>query len=628
VSTNKIESPDDRRAADRRAAPRRGNDHADQGSGQALLELRAILENATVGILFTRNRLLVRANPLFAQMFGYAENGFAGLPGRALYPSDAAYEALAVEAGPVLSAGLPFRTEAEMRRQDGSLFWCRLSAKAIDPRHPQEGTIWIMEDVTRERSAREALALAHEELELRVAERTAELSAANAKLQDEVFERLQAEQRVWHLAHHDALTGLPNRALLHDRLQHALTQAQRSQSRIAVMFLDLDRFKVINDTLGHEVGDELLKEVAQRLRGAVRAADTVARLGGDEFVVVLQDIADIDDAARVAEKIIAAFVPLVKIGSHELRASTSVGVSLYPEDGGEAYALMKCADTAMYHAKRSGRNQCHFFSARLSVAAQRQFHIEHRLINALEKGQLSLVYQPLIDFGTRAVCGMEALLRWHDPEEGEIAPSEFMPVAEETELILPIGEWALLHALRQNRLWQEVGRPFMPISVNLSPRQFRHKNLVDSIRRILAETGQPARLLELEITEATLAHDVDAARTRLADLAALGVRLAIDDFGIGYSNLIALKRFPVNKLKIDQSFVRDLCTDPEDAAITAAIVGLANGLGLDLLAEGVETTAQRDALLALGCRRFQGYLFARPQPAVNETLLFTPSGME
>jgi len=223
---------------------------------------------------------------------------------------------------------------------------------------------------------------------------------------------------------------------------------------------------------------------------------------------------------------------------------------------------------------------------------------------------------------------MEALLRWDDPEEGSIASAEFISVAEETDLIHPIGEWVLLNALRQNRRWQEAGRPLLPISVNLSPRQFRHKNLVSSIRRILAETGQPARLLELEITEATLAHDVDAARARLAELAALGVRLAIDDFGIVYSNLIALKRFPVNKLKIDRSFVRDLCTDAEDAAITAAIAGMAHGLGLDLLAEGVEMVAQRDALLALGCRRFQGYLFARPQPAVNETLLFSPTGME
>jgi diguanylate cyclase (GGDEF)-like protein/PAS domain S-box-containing protein len=622
MSLAKVESLDKRRAADRREVSRRGDEGATQPSGQALLELRAILENATVGILFTRNRTLVRANPLFAEMFGYAEHAFVGLPGRALYPSDVAYETLGAEAGPVLGAGQPFRTEVQMRRQDGSLFWCRMSAKAIDPRHPQDGTIWIMEDITREHAAREALVRAHEELEQRVVERTAELSAANAKLQEEVFERLQAEQRVWHLAHHDALTGLPNRALLHDRLQQTLTQAVRAQNRVAVMFLDLDRFKAINDTLGHEVGDELLKEVAQRLRGAVRAADTVARLGGDEFVVILQEIADVDDAARVAEKIIAAFVPLVKIGKHEVRASTSIGIALYPEDGDAAYALMKCADTAMYHAKRGGRNQFHFFSARLSVAARRQLHIEQRLLAALEQGQLSLVYQPVVDLGKRAVSGLEALLRWHDPIAGEdIPPAEFIPVAEESELILPIGEWVLLHAMRQNRLWQEAGGPLLPITVNLSSRQFRHKGLIGSLRAILAETGQPARLLELEIPEAALTHDADAARGRLEEFAALGVRLSIDNFGTGHSSLAALRHFPIGRLKIDRSCIHD-------PAIAAAAIGMARGLGLGIVAAGVETVTQRDSLRALGCQHFQGHLFARPQLATNTAMLFAPAGME
>jgi diguanylate cyclase (GGDEF)-like protein/PAS domain S-box-containing protein len=320
---------------------------------QALLELRAILENATVGILFTRNRTLVRANPVFAQMFGYAEHAYRGLPGRALYPSDAAYEEVGAEAGPVLAAGLPFRAEIEMRRQDGSLFWCRMSAKAIDPRRPQDGTIWIMEDITREHAQRE-------ELERRVAERTAELSAANAKLQEEIAERKLAEERIRHMAQHDALTGLPNRALLHDRLEQALTQARRHDHRVAVMFLDLDRFKAINDSLGHEVGDDLLREVAHRLRGVVRAADTVGRLGGDEFVVVLHEVADTAAAAHVAEKILAAFAVPVRVGPHELRASTSVGIALYPEDGDAAHDLVKRADAAMYRAKHGGRDRYHF----------------------------------------------------------------------------------------------------------------------------------------------------------------------------------------------------------------------------------------------------------------------------
>jgi len=353
----KIQSLAERRFAERRDAPRR---EADLVHPQALLEYRAILENATVGILFTRNRTLVRANPVFAQMFGYAGHAYMGLPGRALYPSDAAYETLGAEAGPVLAAGLPFRAEAEMRRQDGSLFWCRLSAKAIDPRRPQDGTIWITEDITHEHAQRAALARAHEELERRVVERTAELSAANAKLQEEIAERRLAEERIRHMAQHDTLTGLPNRALLADRLAQAVTQARRHDQRVAVMFLDLDRFKAINDTLGHEVGDGLLREVAHRLRGAVRAADTVGRLGGDEFVVVLHEVADAESTAQVAEKILAAFAAPVRVGAHSLTASTSIGIALFPEHADDATALLKCADMAMYLAKRDGRNRYHF----------------------------------------------------------------------------------------------------------------------------------------------------------------------------------------------------------------------------------------------------------------------------
>jgi diguanylate cyclase (GGDEF)-like protein/PAS domain S-box-containing protein len=742
-----------RQSSDRRQGPRRLADRVGAlPSSDVLRDLRAILENATVGILFTRNRKLERANPVFVQMFGFVGDGYVGQPGRVLYPSEADYDALGEKAGPVLAAGQSFRAEVEMRRQDGSIFWCRLSAKAVAPRQPQEGTIWILEDVnawreadrrlrqaltdqemifnnasvgimyvrdrivaranrkleeifgygrgemighsardfhisdasyqylatiaretlwrgetfvteweakrkdgshvwvrltgqreadagdrfdvvwifediTERRRAQEELRLAREELEQRVLERTAELTTANAQLQDEIFERMQAEQRIWHVAHHDALTGLPNRALLHDRLEQALVQAGRNQGRLAVMFLDLDRFKSINDTLGHEVGDELLKEVARRVRAAVRAADTVARLGGDEFVVVLHDIEDANDAARVAEKIVAAFVPPVQIGQHELRASTSVGIGLYPDDGEEIYALMKRADTAMYHAKRAGRNQFQFFSARMSAAAQRQFQIEHRLLAALEKGHLSLVYQPQVDYGRRAVCGMEALLRWRDPEEGDISPAEFIPIAEETDLIQPIGAWVLRQALEQNARWQATGRPALPVAVNLSPRQFRHKDLVAGVRTALAETGQPAHLLELELTETALAHDPDEACARLEELAAMGVRLSIDDFGTGYSSLVALKRFPVGKLKIDRDFVRDLCDDRNDAAIVAATIGLARGLELDILAEGVETTEQRDILLTMGCQHFQGYLFARPQPAENEAGIFTPEGL-
>ncbi len=591
---------------------------------QSLLELRAILDNATVGIMFTRNRQVVQANARVAEMFGYQCNDLIGLSGTELFPSLAAYEELGHVLVPLLKQRKGYRGELQMKRKDGSHFWCRISAKDIDPSRPLEGTIWIMEDVTEDRLIQQALRQSHEKLEQRVAERTADLLAANIKLQDEVFERMQTEQRVWKMAHHDALTGLPNRALLQDRLDQALVQALRYSYQVAVMFIDLDRFKEINDTLGHAVGDELLKEVAERLKVTVRAVDTVARLGGDEFVVVLNEVSGSDDAVLVAEKIIATLGQPVCIENHALHVTPSIGVSIYPDDCADAVQLMKNADTAMYHSKSAGRNTFRFFATAMNDEASRFFKLEHRLIAALERGELVLHYQSLVDLDRRAVCGMEALVRWFDPERGLISPAEFIPVAEESGLILTVGEWVLHQAMRQNRLWQEQGHPLIPISVNLSPRQFQQKSLVGTIRNILADTAQPAHLLELEITESTLMHDVNETLDKLKELAAMGVKLAIDDFGTGYSSLSYLKRFPVHKLKVDRSFVRDLCDDREDAAIAAAIIGLARNLDIDILAEGVENEQQLSMLLNFGCRKFQGYYFAHPMTPDKSALLFHP----
>jgi diguanylate cyclase (GGDEF)-like protein/PAS domain S-box-containing protein len=713
----------------------------------ALLELRAILENATIGILFSKNRLLVQANPLCAEMFGYTVEELVGLPGRVLYPTDEAYEALGAAAGPILAEGRPFQTEVTMSRKDGSTFRCRMSAKAVNPQRTQAGTIWIMEDVTADyengqrlrqalaeqemifdnaavgllyvrsrvvvrcnrkleelygyapgelvgkstvqlhpsreafdalgraatepirrgevfttecgarrkdgslfwvrvtghkapdagenfdvvwifediserRQAEEALRHANDELERRVLERTCELTEANQQLQKEIFERMQAEQRIWHVAHHDALTGLPNRTLLHDRLEQALAQAERDCHRVAVIFLDLDRFKSINDTLGHAVGDELLKQVACRLADSVRAVDTVSRLGGDEFVIILREIGGPDDAVLVADKIIHALSKPVTALGHALRATPSIGISIYPDDGAEVLQLMKNADTAMYYAKASGRNNFQFFARRMNEEATRFFRLEHQLRLAIESGQLLLHYQPQTELGAQAIGGMEALVRWRHPEQGMMSPAEFIPVAEETGMILPLGEWVLAEALHQNRRWQEAGYPLVPISVNLSPRQFRQKGLVQNIRQLLADTGQPGRLLELEITESSLMQDVDEALATLRELAGMGVRLAIDDFGTGYSSLSHLKRFPVHKLKIDQSFVRDLGVDRDDAAIVSAIAGLARALNLETLAEGVETREQIDMLASYGCTKFQGYFFSRPLPAEESDALF------
>jgi diguanylate cyclase (GGDEF)-like protein/PAS domain S-box-containing protein len=597
---------------------------AEERAHQAYDEQQIIFDNAAVGILFARDRMVQRCNRRLAEIFGYAPEELSGRSTRVFYLTEEDYQRHGTELLPVVTGGGTYVGELRVRHRDGHAFWVRATGRRVTGQAESVDLTWIFEDVTERHQAEEALLRAHEELEQRVVERTAELASANSQLQEEVFERMQAEQRIWHVAHHDSLTGLPNRALLHDRLQQALAKAQRSRHRVAVMFLDLDRFKSVNDSLGHAVGDELLKYVAARLTGVVRAVDTVSRLGGDEFVIVLEEAGSPDDVVQVAEKIIGALAPEVSIGGHKLRATPSIGISVFPDDAVEAFALMKNADTAMYHAKAAGRNNFQFFARKMNEQATHFFTLENKLRQAIEAGQLLLHYQPLINWPRRMVCGAEALVRWKDPDQGMIQPAEFIPIAEETGLIVPVGEWVLGAALRQNRLWQQQGRPLLPVSVNLSPRQFREKDLVTTLRRILADTGQPARLLELEITESTLMHDIEETRARLEEIAAMGVRLSIDDFGTGYSSLSYLKRFPVHKLKIDQSFIRDLTTDRDDAAIVNAIVGLARSLGLDILAEGVETREQLVSLVGLGCEHFQGNLFSPPLPASGAEEIFRP----
>jgi diguanylate cyclase (GGDEF)-like protein/PAS domain S-box-containing protein len=591
---------------------------------QAFDEQQLIFDNAAVGILFARDRMVQRCNRRLAEIFGYQQDELAGRSTRVFYLNEEDYQRNGAAVLSVVMAGGTYIGENRVRHKDGHAFWVRSTGRRVVGQADSIDMTWIFEDVTERHQAEEALLRAHEELEQRVVERTAELASANTQLQEEVFERMQAEQRIWHIAHHDSLTGLPNRTLLHDRLEQALAQALRGRHRVAVMFLDLDRFKNVNDTLGHAIGDELLKHVASRLTSVVRAVDTVSRLGGDEFVIVLHEVSSPDDAVQVAEKILGALGAAASIDGHQLHATPSIGISIFPDDGDEVFGLMKSADTAMYHAKAVGRNNFQFFARAMNEQAEHFFTLENRLRQAIDGGQLLLHYQPLIDWPRRTVCGMEALVRWSDPERGLIEPGEFIPIAEETGLIVPVGEWVLAEALRQNREWQQEGRPLLPISVNLSPRQFRQKDLVETLRRILLETGQPARLLELEITETTLMQDIDETRDKLEEIAAMGVRLAIDDFGTGYSSLSYLKRFPVHKLKVDQGFVRDLTVDPEDAAIVTAIIGLARSLGLDTLAEGVETAEQLDILRGLGCEKFQGYLFSRPLPPTLADGIFSP----
>ncbi|MCX7148830.1 MAG: EAL domain-containing protein [Rhodocyclales bacterium] len=597
---------------------------AEERARRAFDEQQMIFDNAAVGILFVRDRMVQRCNRRLAEIFGYQPEELEGRSTRVFFLNEDDYQNYGAAAFPAMLAGGTYVGETRVRHKDGHAFWVRATGRRVAGQSDSVDLTWIFEDVTERHQAEEALLRAHEELEQRVVERTAELASANSQLQEEVFERMQAEQRIWHVAHHDGLTGLPNRTLLHDRLAQALAQAQRSRHRVAVMFLDLDRFKSINDTLGHAIGDELLQHVAERLASVVRAVDTVSRLGGDEFVIVLHEISSPDDAVQVAEKVLGALALPVSIGSHRLRITSSIGISIFPDDGDEVFVLMKHADTAMYHAKEAGRNNFQFFAGQMKEQAAHFFTMENRLRKAIEMGQLLLHYQPLIDWPRRSVCGMEALVRWNDPEHELIEPDEFIPIAEETGLIVPIGEWVLVEALRQNRAWQQEGRLLLPVSVNLSPRQFRQKDLIETLRRALADTGQPARLLELEITESTLMHDIEETQAKLQEIAAMGVRLVIDDFGTGYSSLSYLKRFPVHKLKVDQSFVRDLTSDPEDAAIVTAIVGLAKSLGLTTLAEGVETREQLDVLVGLGCEQFQGFLFSHPLPPAEADGIFQP----
>jgi len=433
-------------------------------------------------------------------------------------------------------------------------------------------------------------------------------------LQD-ITRRKQQDARIQHLAYHDALTSLPNRALLMDRLARALSHAQRHGGEVALLFLDLDRFKTINDTLGHLLGDQLLQQVAERLRGALREDDTIARLGGDEFVVVLGDVQDLAQPAHVVDKLMAALALPFAVGAQELYVTGSVGVSLYPRDGTDTDTLLKHADTALYKAKDAGRNAYRFFSPEMDAQAHERLRLENDLRRALERGELVLHYQPQARLADGQVCSVEALVRWNHPRDGLLAPGAFIPLAEETGLILAIGDWVLNEACRQWRRWQDQGLVGLRMAVNLSARQLRRPGLEDTVCQALQTHGLPPGMLELEITESSVMDEPERALALLQRLRALGVLLSIDDFGTGYTNFAYLKQLPLQCLKIDRSFVQGLAEDADDAAIVEAIIAMARTLKLRVLAEGVETAEQHGRLLALGCDDMQGYLMARPMPA-------------
>ncbi len=553
-------------------------DITERKQGEEALRLYAnVFEHSGEAILITDSeRRIVAVNSAFTRLTGYALDEIRGKDPGLLAPGK--------------TPGETYRTMWSLLDQTG--YW---QGEIVDRR--KDGTLypkWMSASVVRD-------------AEGRIIHYVASFTDISA--------RKQAEAQISRLAYHDALTGLINRFSLQSQLEQALARARRERRALAVIFLDLDRFKTINDTMGHAMGDQLLMEVAHRLRENVRDSDIVARLGGDEFVVVLTEVDDATAAARVADKLLHALSRRYRIGEHELHSTTSIGLAFYPDDGEDGETLMKNADAAMYHAKSQGRDNVQFFTAELNQTAVRRLKLDHDLRVAVETRQFELHYQPQLDSRTGRTVGIEALLRWRHPREGLVLPAEFIPVAEETGLILALGEWVLGEACCQLRAWRDAGIGKLTMAVNLSALQLHSATLVRQVAQALEKYGLDGDDLELEITESVAMHDPDVSISQLKALRDLGVRLSIDDFGTGYSSLSHLKLLPIHTLKLDQSFVRDIESDSNDVAICTATIALAHSLGLEVIAEGVETEAQRQFLASHHCDFMQGYLFSKPLPA-------------
>jgi len=536
-------------------------------------ELDTILENAMVGIALIKDRVIVRVNNKFEQLFACDRKSIEGQSTRKLYPSDEIYKKLGEEGYGEMATGGSYVGEVNLARQDGSLFWGMMSGKSLDPSEPKAASIWLFEDITIQR---------------------------------------EKDEKLLNLASVDSLTGLPNRNVFNDRLDHAIHKAHRSSGRLAVFFLDLDHFKHINDSLGHKAGDLLLCEVASRLKKCVREGDTVARLGGDEFTIILEEVRSAQYVAKVAEKVLAAVSRLYLLETTEVSVSPSIGISLYPADGRDVDLLLRNADAAMYHAKNNGRNNFQFYSSEMNAQAAQRLAMETSLRRAVDKNELYLDFQPQINLATGSISGAEALLRWKSEEWGDVSPAEFVPILEDTGLINEVGSFVLQQAVQAYLSLQDKLDPNFQIAVNLSGRQFHGGQLSAFVRDLLSETGMQAKNLELEITESVLMDDKELAVTTLNELSQLGITLAIDDFGTGYSSLSYLKEFPLNVLKIDRSFVRDVTIDADDAAIVDAILAMSRRLQLSVVAEGVETKEQLNFLQENGCERVQGYYFSKP----------------
>jgi diguanylate cyclase (GGDEF)-like protein/PAS domain S-box-containing protein len=531
-------------------------------------------------IIADLSRTIIDANqPALRTLFGYETDEILGQTTPMLYADPDQFEQTDREVFNHLDLATEKLLEARFRRKSGEFFHGEVSAlKLLDDRGAPLGNIGVIRDIT---------------------------------------ERKSYEEQLEHLATHDELTGLANRTLLLDRLDQSLHYARRSRRIVAVLLLDLDRFKVINDSLGHAFGDKLLSAVGQRLRQVVREADTVARLGGDEFVILLAEVAQVEDVGLVAAKILRLLAEPHRLGDREITVTASLGISLYPRDSDDGPTLIRNADMAMYRAKREEIDTFAFYSPEMNQRVIDALELEGALRRALERQEFCLHYQPKVDLASGRIVGCEALVRWRHPRRGMVSPAEFIPLAEETGLIVPLGTWALKEACRQAKAWQVEGLPLpnLSVAVNLSARQFRKGNLPRLVKEILGEANLDPRLLELELTESMLMDDPVGAARIMRALKELGVGLSLDDFGTGYSSLNYLRRFPVDSLKIDRSFISDVASDLSAAAVATSIVAIAHSLGLHAIAEGVETREQLDFLRSCGCDSFQGYYFSRPLPA-------------